>query len=242
MIEHLSESLKINSSLKLIDLSYNLIESKGAKFLCESLKINSSLKNVDLSCNSLRSEGLKYLSDSFLFNSTLEEINLGSNSIGAEGIKFLSESLKINSNLKRLLLFENKSGSEGIKYISESLKSNSSLKEIDVAHNGVDKKEDFIEFYECLKSNRSLEIVSFDKVKELDVIKKIIECLHFNNSLIEINNKVFSNDINAIKNERVIYLLKCNEQWNPQNHSHLFHEIEKTFLCFLCCLKEKKKH
>ena len=59
----LAESLKGNSSLKLLDIGGNNIGPEGIKVLLESLRGNETLKNLELGYNPIGEEGAKHLAD-----------------------------------------------------------------------------------------------------------------------------------------------------------------------------------
>jgi Ran GTPase-activating protein (RanGAP) involved in mRNA processing and transport len=51
------EALKVNSSLKIIDLFYNKIGAEGAGKIAEALKVNSSLQSINLGYSNIGAEG-----------------------------------------------------------------------------------------------------------------------------------------------------------------------------------------
>ena len=46
---YISEALKVNSTLKILDLSYNNLMAEGASVIAQALKENKKLKELDLS-------------------------------------------------------------------------------------------------------------------------------------------------------------------------------------------------
>ena len=186
-LSYLSESLKINSSLKKLNISDNHLTSNGLSYLSDALKINTGLDTLDISSlREINAEGMRYISESLKINKNLTEINisrnsrmdaksiqylseflksnkslrkivLSSNKIKEEGMKFLSNSLILNSSLESIDLSINKIGSKGLKYLSDCLKINSSLKEIDISDNRCTEKEPIIYFLASLQKNSSVE-------------------------------------------------------------------------------------
>ena len=59
----LAESLKGNTSLKLLDIGGNNIGPEGIKVLLESLRGNQTLRNLELGYNPIGEEGAKHLAD-----------------------------------------------------------------------------------------------------------------------------------------------------------------------------------
>ena len=55
---------------------------RGAKDLAEMLKVNGSLKKMNLFGNNISAEGAKWLAEALTVNCSLEYINLGCNNIG----------------------------------------------------------------------------------------------------------------------------------------------------------------
>ena len=94
-VEILSTSLRNNSTLKCLDLTYNQISDRGVQILTEALlpEQNSSLKTLYLSKNRISNEGAKYLAEMLRRNQTLTELWLSSNEISQEGIRQLANVL-----------------------------------------------------------------------------------------------------------------------------------------------------
>ena len=78
-INRLSNALKINSSIAVLNLSDNHIDDLQFKDLCEALKVNSSITELNLSYNNITH--LSILKSVLLVNSTLTKINLLGNHI-----------------------------------------------------------------------------------------------------------------------------------------------------------------
>ena len=52
-MKYLSESLKSNDSIQILDLQHNNIGDEGMKYLSESLKSNNSIQTLDLQHNNI---------------------------------------------------------------------------------------------------------------------------------------------------------------------------------------------
>lgn len=59
----LAESLKGNTSLKVLDIAANNIGPEGIKVLLEALRGNNTLRNLELGYNPIGEEGAKHLAD-----------------------------------------------------------------------------------------------------------------------------------------------------------------------------------
>ena len=87
-----------------LDLSKNAITDIGLKNLANSLKINRSIKYLNLRANRFHEDGLHEFVDYLSNNRTLQELSLSENSITNEGIKILSKFLPLNNTLRHLEL------------------------------------------------------------------------------------------------------------------------------------------
>lgn len=81
-----------NNTMKKLDLGYNWIGNKGAKYLSS----NTTLTELNLCGNKIGNKGAMYLS----FNSKLIYLNILENDIGEKGKKFFQDSL--NPNLHKI--------------------------------------------------------------------------------------------------------------------------------------------
>ena len=101
----LSDFIRINRSIKKIDLSSTRIQDSGLKSICEALKVNTTLKIVGLGDNFIGDEGCSYISDMLEHNKTLVGLSLEDNSnITHKGISEIAKSLRNNRSLKMITL------------------------------------------------------------------------------------------------------------------------------------------
>jgi Ran GTPase-activating protein (RanGAP) involved in mRNA processing and transport len=84
-----TEFFYFNNSLVSIDLSHNLINTQGIKFLSDSLRNNSGLTSLDLRTNHLEEDALLFLFDLLLFNNSITSLLLTSFSPTLYKIDFL---------------------------------------------------------------------------------------------------------------------------------------------------------
>lgn len=135
---NLTQSLKVNNHLEIIDLSYCKIGDEGVKLLSESLEVNNYLKIIILCRNEIGDVGIDYLSNSLKKNNSLQNLILCGNFIGNEGARSLSNCLKKNKSLFELNLKENNDiDSIGISFIYDSLMVNSTIKYCIITENDV---------------------------------------------------------------------------------------------------------
>ena len=258
------EALKINSTLKEINISNNLFGDEGTKYLSGYLSMNPSLFLINLSVNDIRQSGMKHLSNALRLNSTLKEIYFFQNRIGDEGVKYLSECLKVNCCLSKINLCHTEINAKGVKYLSEALKINTSLKSINLGSNDFGD-EGLNHLSEALKLNNSLtETILFaTKIGKIGM-KHFLESLQQNNSLKDINislnnscvdfpfkiifdslrmNSSLTRFIHPFKflsnNKKTIVeqLVCCNKIWKKEDHKEYSKSFQRTIFSFLCCSK-----
>ena len=120
----------VNTTLEHIDLSNCCIGPKGTQHLAQALCVNTSVKTLKLSKNVLHDEGAKALAEllggygsksSGTVNTTLEHIDLSNCCIGPKGTQHLARALCVNTSVKTLKLFNNPLDDEGAKALAELL-------------------------------------------------------------------------------------------------------------------------
>jgi hypothetical protein len=140
-------------------LSHNNITSIGSLTIAESLKNNSTLKCLSLSFNNLRDEGVQYLANILsLNNSKLETLSLHATGITDEGVQHLVDMLENNTVLSWLYLGQNEISDQGVHLLTDALTHhNKTLKVLSLSLNKsiTDTSVDY--FIEMLKVNKSLE-------------------------------------------------------------------------------------
>ena len=171
----LCQALRTNTRLAALDLSSNLIETKGAHLIASLLVHQSSMINYDdtegrgiktliLGDNNLRDDGVKALACAIENNCTLESLWLDDNCIGATGLAILSDSLSRNNWLERLHLKHN-----SFQSLSPLIKCTFNKKSIDsVANSNHTLKHVFLNCgysYECEELESILKINRLGKVE-----------------------------------------------------------------------------
>ena len=98
----LAQGLVDNTSLKLINLNYNRLGSKGVILLCEAFKSNRTLQSLFLNANGIENDGAYALSDLLLEKSTgLLELHMAWNMFSHNGLAAIFNALAItNRTLK----------------------------------------------------------------------------------------------------------------------------------------------
>lgn len=101
----LCKSLKFNDSIQ--ELYLDIINPNELKFISDALKINKSLRFLNISETNIDLEGIKEFSISLKINKTLKEIELKNNGITDEGAIYLANALRYNSVLQKMDVTEN---------------------------------------------------------------------------------------------------------------------------------------
>jgi hypothetical protein len=100
----LSNALKVNTLVTVIDLGDNQIGDEGATALADALKVNTSVTTISLLYNQIDSEGASALADALKVNTSVTTIDLRGNQIGDAGGAALAEALKLNTSVTEIWL------------------------------------------------------------------------------------------------------------------------------------------
>lgn len=157
----LSEMVKMNKTLKHLDLSENeLFSDSGACCILRGLKQNTTLVTLSLHkiCLKATEETNHLLSEMLQVNTTLEHLDLSSNlSLSDSGICSIFEGLRSNSTLLHLNICNTNISSEGAVRIADSLQHGScSLRILDIGMNSIGTNG-FARIADSLEFNRLLE-------------------------------------------------------------------------------------
>lgn len=135
-VVYLSQVLKKNRTLRVLNLSDNNIEMNGLIHLAEALKINSTLETLDISHNPCAGpglEGITRLRTAFTLNSNLKRLFLNDTDLSSEGAIALAEFLPEAKSLIHLDLTENFGiDIAGVMALAVSVKMNQSLRCLDL--------------------------------------------------------------------------------------------------------------
>ncbi|ORX87801.1 RNI-like protein [Anaeromyces robustus] len=107
MVDFLEKTIKMNTTLKILDLSSNKLTRDGCVALCSALHYHHSLKSLRLSHCTVQDEGANAIKELLLINEVIEGIFLDFNKITHVGIKYIVDALKVNKSLKIILLWGN---------------------------------------------------------------------------------------------------------------------------------------
>ena len=169
-----------NITLKELNLQSNKITSIGCQSLSEMLKENKYLKIINLAGNPLSFRGVKYICNSISLNqNVLEELLLNYTKCNDYCSNDIYDMLIKNTKLKILSLIGNNFNNKGIDLILSSLRLNKSLKSLSIGDNRNKNYKAFNNLYSYLKFNTTL--VSLD-IKTSKINDKILinlgKCLY----------------------------------------------------------------
>uniref|UniRef100_A0A4X1VCX7 NACHT domain-containing protein n=1 Tax=Sus scrofa TaxID=9823 RepID=A0A4X1VCX7_PIG len=134
-----SSALKINQSLKCLDLTASEFLDEGVKLLCATLRHpKCSLQKLSLEDCQLTEACCKELSSALIVNQRLTHLCLAKNNLGDHGVKLLCEGLSYpECQLQTLVLRHCSINRHGCKYISKLLQGDCSLTSLDVGFNPI---------------------------------------------------------------------------------------------------------
>ena len=128
--DKLTDAIAENSTIRVLSLGSNSIESEGGKRLAAAIKVNTSIVELHLGDNRIADEGAEHLADALASNGTIRILGAYGNGIGDKGAKSLAASFKSNKSLRGVWLHENRFGEEGSREIVEAVKKNYDIESI----------------------------------------------------------------------------------------------------------------
>lgn len=169
-IDHLSESLTLNDTLKTLNLGNSTFGENANVFglFCEGLAANEGLIKLDLENKGLLSnkdnkyEVIHLLAECLAKNNTLQELNLARNELDDGAIEILAPAM---TRLLKINLSMNNIGEQGADALAKQLISNASSKvqELDISDNGLLAGASVLA--SALEHNKSLRVL-----KMVDVV------------------------------------------------------------------------
>ena len=94
------EMLKITTGLKRIYMSGYSVGDEGCELLCRALRENSTVSVLDLSYNKISNIGAKHVADMLKVNTTLDVLYLYRNHLIDEvGFKYITDAIRHNSSV-----------------------------------------------------------------------------------------------------------------------------------------------
>ena len=122
IVSSLTEAMNINKTLKRLDISGNpIICDKGLRLIFDSLKLNNTLKVLNVSFCGMTDAGVPSLAEAMDINTTLKRLDIfGNDAITVNGLTCLVEVLSTSSKLMRLWIPKHLKVDEVRKTINEA--------------------------------------------------------------------------------------------------------------------------
>ena len=108
----IADALKVNTTLRKIDLNYNYIANKGAECISESLIVNKSLTELSLDSNDISDQGAKRLSQALEQNKTIIMLKLNEHFVSSAILREISEKLEGNVVRKSKMFLDTLNGDQ----------------------------------------------------------------------------------------------------------------------------------
>jgi Ran GTPase-activating protein (RanGAP) involved in mRNA processing and transport len=120
-IELIANELKqLNKNCQVLDLFKNKITSKGVLYLSEMLKVNGTLRILNLRWNQIDDDGAKSLFDVLKDgNRTLEHLHLDLNQITDKSVESILKMINANRTLKLLILTDNRISEDNQRHLEK---------------------------------------------------------------------------------------------------------------------------
>ena len=176
--------LSENTTLKVLNLSENRIDSSELSYLIQLLQFN--LVTLIFSRNDIGEIGAQYIAEGLL-TSSLVVLNLSYNNIGDVGATAIADTLRLNKSLEELNLRDNMIGDSGATSIAQALILNSSLVVLNLSYNNIgDVGATAIS--QTLILNSSLEVLNLsDNVINDDGNMALVNAFETNNTVSELH-------------------------------------------------------
>lgn len=148
----IANNLKINTTIKYLDLSNTTINDECSKELEDTLKSNSCLQKLDLSNNHFTFEGAKRIFNGIKINQSIEYLNLSNNNLESDEIlnRNILISFQFNKTLKYLDLSNTRLSNKTFITILKALSNNTSIIEINLSHNNITGEDCDEYFINCI--------------------------------------------------------------------------------------------
>lgn len=160
----ISEALENNSTLRILDLSYNQMSDKSARALSSMLTINKSLTELNISYTSQHAEHMTPIAKVVAFNKALKILNLKSNLMDDESAQALASLLENNKILTDLNISCTSPSPEHMTLIIRATETNLVLRSLDLSGNQMCNKS-VQALIALLENNKTLTLLNIEKNK-----------------------------------------------------------------------------
>ena len=155
---HLAAFLKVNTTLKVLDVCQCCIQSSDAVYLAKALEENDTthLQSLSLSDNPIGLDSTSVFAGMLATNKSLTKLNMRCCCIQGEGAVCLAKAIEKNSTVRELDIGYNAIGSVGTVAFASMLKRNYCLKTLELCDDSVGV-EGTLELIDSLRHNTTLE-------------------------------------------------------------------------------------
>ena len=193
------------------------IDGDGVVLLCEALEVNKSLRDLNLSRNLIGSRGAEALGRYLKTNPALSRLELGKSYGTEDNLAALATGLKNNTNLEVLdLSYCAMSDREAVAF-ADALKHNTGLKVLELTENEI-WVVGLVALAKALRFNRSLQKLRFNfdhqkLVKDIEVAFFDMLCLNVCLTSLCFNPKLYGDE--GVGNPSLEPLLRRNRELIP---------------------------
>jgi len=182
-VQHITEAMRRNHGLKLLDLSHNIISNRGCVPLSELIGHTTTLTALDISYNRIGEEGFSFLSNALKVNVTLKMLDVSNNRLAPGSAVDVGNFLRLNFNLVDLRLNNCRFDDDSMKGIAKGLRANRVVKKLWLRYNDVGPKG--MEFLsQALAENNKLNQLALEGNHVGDEgVKSLCEIIPHNESL-----------------------------------------------------------
>ena len=131
----ISKILRINKTLKYLQISKNFIGDDGISAISDSLRVNTILIQLVARSCEFHSKGAENIAKMLQLNKTLKSLDISNNHIGKDGIITIAHSIQANTTLTELAAFSCKFNFKGLESVDKMLIVNSTLRRLSIAYN-----------------------------------------------------------------------------------------------------------
>jgi Ran GTPase-activating protein (RanGAP) involved in mRNA processing and transport len=180
----IAKALRMQHSLKHLDMSDNPLTVAGVAAVADALKTNSTLEILYLQNVAMEEDGARAIAEALLTNPSLQVLDISDNHIGTAGVSAVANALATNNALKKISLCMVELELEAALAIAKALRTNRSLKELDMSFNDLSVDEAVVAIASTLETNNTLEEIRLQDVGMTAVgVRAISRALRANQSL-----------------------------------------------------------
>ena len=134
----IAEMLKINHTLRYLQIAANPIGDDGISAISDSLHVNTTLIQLVARSCKFQSKGAESVAKMLQINKTLKYLDISNNQVGDDGMAVITYSIQINTTLLEFSAFYCELHSKGLESINKMLMINKTLRKLNIAYNNAE--------------------------------------------------------------------------------------------------------